>query len=203
MIFKYFDSPEILTGLLNNKTRCNSCEKEEFCFDAELFYGEEKITSICPECLASGVLVDRDIYTCDGDIKELKRQLKKINPTLTEIEVEELARQKTQVLEKTTPYLVAWQEWNWPCADGDYCKFIGYGSRPFYEVLATKISSKRLFSNSFYYNLKAKSDIDYLWTEVLSEKEIKDYNESNEYGMLFYVFRSLNSDKIITIWDCG
>ncbi|RLD74878.1 MAG: hypothetical protein DRJ10_16290, partial [Bacteroidetes bacterium] len=43
MTFKYFDRPEILTGLFDNKTTCDTCKNEKFCFDAELYYGEEEI----------------------------------------------------------------------------------------------------------------------------------------------------------------
>ena len=86
MTFKYFDKPEIITGLRENVTTCDICKEDKFCFDAESFYGYAKITSICPECLAIGKLYDREIYTCDGDITELKRQLKELNPSLSEKE---------------------------------------------------------------------------------------------------------------------
>ena len=203
MVFRYFDRPEILTGLRENKTKCNICQNEKFCFDAELFYGEDELTSICQECLKRGELKSRDIYTCDGDIEELKRQLLEIHPILSTSEIEELAREKTNELEKTTPYLVSCLDWNWPCSEGDYCKFIGFGSRLFYKKLASETTGEKLFKNSFYYNLKDESDVDYLWEEILPEKEIKDYKSSNEYGTLFYVFKNLTSDNIITIWDCS
>ena len=203
MTFKYFDKPEIHTGLLETKITCDICGQEKICFDAEAFYGNDTINSICPDCLSSGQLVDRDIFTCDGDIKELIRQLKDLNPLLTETEVNELATLKTTELEKKTPKLVTWQDWSWPCADGDYCKFIGYGSKPFYNSLATNTTGKDIFSNSLYYNLKDDSDVDYLWDDFMPETEVTDYNESNELSTLFYVFRSLNSEKIITIWDCN
>jgi len=122
---------------------------------------------------------------------------------LTKLQIDDIANQNTTELEKTTPHLVTWQDWSWPCADGDYCKFIGYGSRPFYNSLATTTTGEQLFKNSFYYNLKDDSDIDYLWQDVLPEKEVKDYNDSSELATLFYVFKSLHSDTIITIWDCN
>ena len=203
MTFKYFDRPELFTGLLDSITTCDTCGQDKPCFAAEAFLGSENITSICPDCLASGRLLDTDIFTCEGDIAELKRQLKALNPASTDLEIDNIAKQKTAELEKTTPYLVTWQDWSWPCADGDYCKFIGYGSRPFYNTLATVTTGEELFKNSFYYNLKDDSDIDYLWKEVLPEKEVKDYNDSNKLTTLFYVFKSLNSETIITIWDCN
>jgi uncharacterized protein CbrC (UPF0167 family) len=203
MTFKYFDKPEIFTGLRDSVTTCDTCEQEKFCFDAEAFKGGEDITSICPDCLGTGQLNDRDIFTCNGDIAELKRQLKSQNPSLTDSEIDDIANQKTKELEKTTPHLVTWQDWNWPCADGDYCKFIGFGSRSLYDSLATTTTGEELFKSSFYYYLKDDSNIDYLWLEIIPEKEVKDYNDSNELASLFYVFKSLNSNKIITIWDCN
>jgi len=104
-------------------------------------------------------------------------------------------------LEKKTLHIISWQDWSWPCSDGEYCKFIGYGSKPFYNALATKTTGENLFKNSFYYTLKDDSNVDYLWKEILPENEVKDYKDSNELSTLFYVFRSLNSDKIISIWD--
>jgi len=202
MTFKYFERPEIFIGLRDKKITCDTCGQENFCFDAEAFYGTEEISSICPDCLANGKLIDKDIFTCDGDITELKRQLRDLHPTLTDLEIENIANQKTFELEKTTPQLVSWQNWSWPCSDGDYCQFIGYGSRPFYNVLATKTTGEELFKNSFYYNLKVDSDIDYLWKDILPETKVRDYTDSNEMKTLFYVFKSLSSEKIITIWDC-
>ena len=199
MTFKYYDKPELFTGLRNTETTCDTCGQEKICFDAEAFYGTEDINSICPDCLSSGQLNEKNIFTCNGDIEELKQQLKNLNPTLTDTEIENIAQQKTTELEKTTPHLVTWQDWDWPCADGDYCKFIGFGSKPFYKNLAPDLPTEDFFKKSFYDN---GSDTDYLWKEVLPDKEIKNFEDSNKYGTLFYVFKSLNSDKILTIWDC-
>jgi hypothetical protein len=145
-----------------------------------------------------GQLNDKNIFTCNGDIEELKQQLKILNPTLTKIEIESIAQQKTTELEKTTPHLVTWQDWNWPCADGEYCKFIGFGSKPLYNEIAKYENVELFFKNSFY---DSNYYEEYLWEEV-PEKMILNYTESEQYFTLFYVFKSLNSDKILTIWDC-
>lgn len=198
MTFKYFDKPELFVGLRETKTICDTCGQEKVCFDAEAFYGTDDLTSICPDCLASGQLIHKNAFTCDGDIEELKQQIKRLNPDLTNDEIQNIADQKTIELVTTTPHLVTWQDWQWPCADGDYCRFIGYGSKPFYKELAKQIPVEEFFKDSFY---DIESYIDYLWKDVVPDKEIKNYNDSNMYGALFYVFKSLNSDKIITIWD--
>lgn len=148
--------------------------------------------------LAGGLLIHKNAFTCDGDIEELKQQITRLNPGLTNDEIQNIANQKTIELVTTTPHLVTWQDWQWPCADGDYCRFIGYGSKPYYKELAKQIPVEEFFKDSFY---DIESYIDYLWKDVVPDKEIKNYNDSNLYGALFYVFKSLNSDKIITIWD--
>lgn len=199
MTFKYFYKPELYVGLRDIKTTCDTCGLEKICFDAEAFYGTDDLTSICPECLAGGKLVEKDAYTCNGDIEELEKQIKHLNPNLTNSDIQASAEQKTTDLEKTTPHLVTWQDWNWPCADGDYCKFIGYGSKPFYQKLAKQVSVEDFFRESFY---NPDSYIDNLWKEVVPDKEIRNYTDSNKYGTLFYVFESISSDKIVTTWDC-
>jgi uncharacterized protein CbrC (UPF0167 family) len=150
-------------------------------------------------CLSNGLLNDKDVFTCEGDIEELKRQLKVLNPTLDYLEIESVAQQKTKELEKTTPHLITWQDWSWPCADGDYCKFVGFGSKPLYRNLAADLQTEDFFKNSFY---DKDSDTEYLWKEALPDKEIRNYEDSNKYGTLFYIFKSLNSNKILTVWDC-
>jgi uncharacterized protein CbrC (UPF0167 family) len=199
MTFKYFDRPDLFVGLRNIETVCDTCRQSKFCFDAEGFYGSDSLASICPECLAVGKLSNLNSFTCDGDVKKLVEQLKQLNPGLTYNAIQDIANAKTIELEKTTPNLATWQDWRWPCSEGDYCKFIGYGSKPLYRVLATDIQVEDFFKDSFY---EPETFIDYLWSEDVPDKPIRNYGDSRQYSRLFYVFQSLKSDKIVTIWDC-
>lgn len=199
MTFKYFDRPDLFVGLRDTETICDTCGQFKFCFDAEGFLGSDNLTSICPECLAFGKLTNLNSFTCDGDIKKLVEQLKQLNPNLTDNEIQDIANEKTIELEKTTPSLITWQDWSWPCLEGDYCKFIGFGTKPMYQLLAKDTPVEDFFKDSFY---KPEQFIDYLWTEAVPNTIIKNYEDSNQYGTLFYVFKSLNSDKIVTTWDC-
>ncbi|WP_128548669.1 CbrC family protein [Larkinella soli] len=201
MTFKYFDKPEIFVGFLDEKTTCDTCGEFTRCFDAEPFYGEETLAAVCPSCLEKGRLYGMDVYTCEGDFSELKRQLTERHPDLDENEIDAMAEEKTRELEKTTPHLVTWQDWLWPCADGDYCQFIGYGSRPLYNRLSRDFNGQALFESSLYYTLRDDSDADALWEEEMPRKEVRTYEESSRYSTLFYVFKSLHSDQIITTWD--
>ena len=198
MTFKYFDKPDLFVGLRDKETICDTCEQNKFCFDAEAFYGSDDLTSICPECLVKGALIERDSFTCEGDMANLVEQLQELNPEITEEEVQKIADQKTTELEKTTPHLITWQDWSWPCLDGDYCKFIGYGSKPFYKSLANGTTVEEFFEESFYDPDSYNED---LWDDVPG-KLIKNYEDSSQYGTLFYVFKSLTSDQIVTVVDC-
>lgn len=198
MIFKYYDKPELFTGLTNTERICDICRKENFCFDAEAFYGIDRLKLICPDCLVNGKLNEINSFTCNGDKSELKRQIKKLNPKLSDVEIERIVKEKTFELEKTTPHLITWQDWEWPCADGDYCKFIGFGSKPLFRELAINEPAETFFKNSFY---DSNYYEDYLWEEV-PDNLILNHVESEQYFTLFYVFQSLNSDRIVIIWDC-
>ncbi|MBK7036278.1 MAG: CbrC family protein [Bacteroidetes bacterium] len=201
MAFKYFEDPEEIIGLSDELITCDFCNKEKKCFDGSSFFGEDSFENICPECLKGGKLNTLDIFSCSGDIEELKLQLKSLQPELSAQEINSIAEKKTKELEKETPHLITWQDWLWPVSNGDYCKFIGYGSKSLYNKLAIKSSGEVLFKGSIYKDLKEDSDVEYLWDEVLPQDEINNYEESSEYDTVFYVFKSLTSKNIITIWD--
>ena len=203
MNFTYFENPLKFSPLKDGLNMCDTCGLEKICFDATLFYGQDQITAICPECLAEGKLMDRDIFTCQGHTEELKVQLKDIHAGWSDQEVEDDAAKRTSVLEKTTPHLVTWQDWEWPCVDGDYCKFIGYGSKALYASLAPGTDGEQLFKNSFYDIVLEDDHIDGFWEGTLPEESINDYEESTDYDTLFYVFKSLHSDTIVTVWDAS
>ncbi|MBD2704153.1 CbrC family protein [Spirosoma sp. BT702] len=200
MDFKYFANPELYVGFLADKVACTGCDIVKECFDATGFYGQEKIDAICTDCLGNGKLIGRSISTCEGDATRLKQQLRQLNPSLSWPDIANVVKLKTDELEKTTPQLVTWQDWLWPCSDGDYCRFIGYGSQVLYKKIAHDGRGKRLFIQSLTMD-SDDVDADELWDEYLPEKEIKDYQDSSDHSTLFYVFKSLHSDEIKTIWD--
>jgi uncharacterized protein CbrC (UPF0167 family) len=201
VIAKYFQSPEKFAIFHEGIVKCDICHTVARCFDASFFYGENSLDAVCADCLSSGKLGDIDSSTCQGDIGELKRQLRFINPSLQPAEIDRIATEKTLELEKTTPPVITWQDWDWPCADGDYCNFIGYGSRVLYEKLATNGDGKKLFSDSIYYNQEDETDAEELWDESMSLHEINNNDEAEALGVLFYVFKSMKSNKIVTVWD--
>lgn len=201
--FKYFARPDRFSVLTGEETTCDICHETRRCFDASLYSGEETIDTICPECLAGGRLKDRDIFTCEGDIEAIIDQLQALYPERSNAEIEKKAREKTAELEKTTPKLVSWQEWSWPAIDGDYGIFIGFGSKTLYNRMAEGNDGSWLFQESLYHSVKDESDGDELWEEAMPAKDIPDFDASQEHDTLFYVFKSLHSDQIVTIWDAA
>jgi len=201
MHFTYFENPEKFSPSIAGAVSCATCGEERVCFDASLYFGTEKISAICAGCLADGQLLSRDIFTCEGDRDELKRQVKALHPTWSESAISKVVEEKTTALEKTTPYLLTWQDGIWPCADGDYCVFIGYGSRPLYKALAGGASGEGLFLRSLVRGDDDDDETDFFWDDVMPEEEIDDHEASMAYSILFYVFRSMHSSSIITLWD--
>ncbi len=201
MLFPYFVHYEQFAAFLEGETTCDCCRQTKHCLDAASFYGEETIKAICPDCLAGGELKGRDIYTCEGDITELIRQIQVLHPGWPVTQVEKLAAEKTEELEKTTPPIISWQDWPWPCADGDYCTFIGYGSKALYNRLAKDQDGAWLFQLSLYHLVKEDADADKLWEESMPDREIRDHAASQEHGTIFYVFESRPTSQIVTVWD--
>lgn len=201
MDFTYFEHPEKYSPMSEDEVPCDICGKEKICFDGEVFFGTDQVSFICSNCLSKGKLMDMDIFSCEGDVEELRRQVRAAHADWNDEAIAIDVEQKSAALEKTTPHLVTWQDWPWPAADGDYCRFIGYGSRQKYASLSKDADGEILFKQSLYYAVKEDADADELWQDLLPEEDIADYNESAEMPVLFYVFRSLHSDRILTVWD--
>ncbi len=200
-VFPYFAQPERFAVFLEAETACDCCQQVKSCLDAATFYGEETIDAICLDCLASGQLKSRDIFTCEGDTAELTRQIQVLHPDWSATEVQKEVQAKTETLEKTTPKVLSWQDWVWPCADGDYCTFVGYGSKALYNRLAKDGDGDWLFQRSFYHTVKGEADMDELWEDSMPIKEIKDQVASQDYETLFYVFQSRGGGDVVTVWD--
>ena len=124
MTFTYLDQPALFVGVSDENPRCDLCHQQKPFFDAAGFFGEDKFAFICPDCLSNGRLYERDRYTCQGDVAELKRQLKALHPALSKAALDDVP-----------------------------------------------------------------------------QKRIQDYADSSNYSTLFYVFKRLHSDQIITLWD--
>lgn len=198
MDFKYFENYNNLSSFTKDKVECQICKSLIVCFNST-FYGLEKINHICPNCIFNKKIYDRDISLNEADISSLILQLRDINKGLDEKEIIEIANKKTKELEKATPQLIAWQGFEWPCLDGDYAKFIGFGSKPFFNSLAPDGKGKKLFKKSITPELMNNLEDDF-WDNI-PDKLITTLNKSNDYSALTYVFKSLLSEKIVILMD--
>lgn len=195
MEFKYFKDFERFTTLSEGEVECEICNQESVCFDP-VFLGDEDVEFICPKCLFEKKLYGRNIFTNSGNFEELQSQISEAYPELSQEQQIELAKDRDRELEQATPQLITWQDFQWPCIDGDYGKFIGYGSKAFFNSLSTDADGKSLFKESLHPDLK-EYYTEQQWIEMVPDNIINDYKESNEYSMLFYVFKSLTSDRLI------
>ena len=199
--FKYFESPGNFGHFLDEETACEICGHHTKCFDGSAFIGENDIDAICQDCLANGKVLEYDVVTCQGDTTELRTQLQVLHRGASAGEIDDMVKEKTTGLETTTPPLITWQDWEWPCADGDYCLFIGYGSKQLYNELSGNKQGFDLFADSIYYSQEDDTDTEALWDESMSSKRINNNADAEKLSVLFYVFKSLHSNKIVTIWD--
>ena len=198
MEFKYFEDFERLSFLSEEKVECKFCKEQIRCFD--LGSGDDEIF-VCPKCLSGKKLYGESIFTNEGDFELLLHQIKNTFPDLTNEAQYKLAELRTKEIEQATPELVTWQDMRWPCIDADYAKFIGYGSKPFLNSLADDGDGKSLLKKSMHSQLQEYYTDDQ-WEEMLLDEPINDSKESNDWSVLFYVFRSLSSEKIVIWWDC-
>jgi len=197
MEFKYFEDFERLSFLTEYKVKCEFCEKQILCF--ELGSGNDEVF-VCPQCLSEKKLYGGIISTNQGNFELLLSQIKNTFFDLTNEAQYKLAEERTKEIEQATPTLVTWQDMRWPCIDADYAKFIGYGSKPFLNSLAHDGDGKSLLEKSIHPELK-EYYTDYQWEEMLLDEPINDSKESNEWSVLFYIFKSLSSEKVIIWWD--
>lgn len=201
MQFKYFLQPERFANWLPLPAKCSFCEAETNCLDGKAFQGSDVFAAICAGCLSSGKLYGQDSYAFEGDIEALQHQLHLRKPEKSMKAVNARAGEITDELERTTPPIYTHQNWYWPCAGGDYCTFVGYGSKGLYDFLAPDGDGEELFKNSLYHTVEDLSDVDELWEENMPVEPIDSLNAAKALETLFYVFRPQQGSRVITVWD--
>ena len=200
--FKYFADYERLAGLDAVQKECSICREQKNCFCGAL-YGTERTDRVCVDCLTGDRLAGRDIMTNCGNRVELVEQLSLLNPSASEDERTRLADLRSNELEKRTPHLITWQDMDWPCLDGDYAQFIGYGSKPMFASLDSGGDGRAALQRHIHPELYHTVD-DGFWIEMVPDKIIKDYSDTEQYSALIYVFRSVvNRSNYLILWDCN
>lgn len=113
-----------------------------------------------------------------------------------------LAQLKTRELVKTTPPLLASTAFLWPALAGEYAKFIGYGSKQFYETLSSKTDAFTYFCNSINEEPDKQKAREF-WETKLPEEIIKNFNDSLTINPRVFVFQSLKSNLIVSKIENG
>jgi len=125
-------------------------------------------------------LYDRSIYANEGNYTILLLQIQETFSELTKEQQEQLAKERTKELEQATSQLITWQDMQWHCLDGDYAKFIGYGSKPFFNSLDLNANGQEFFRQNLHSELKEYYSEEQ-WLNMVPDELIMNYNESNEY----------------------
>jgi uncharacterized protein CbrC (UPF0167 family) len=198
--FKYFRDPERFAVILSKGTECDICHRVRRCFDASVFYGRERYTAFCFECVAAGRLAEVGAFGVNGDYGALKRQLQALNPGLPPDEVEQQARAITVRFEATTPKLLTWQDWAWPAHCGDYCQFVRMAGQADFNALAENGDGKRLFSTSLCRDL-SESAVDDIWTALKPGSIGGISDPADNWSPMAYIFRCLKCGAIVTGFD--
>lgn len=197
MNFKYFENFEKFCSMTKEPKRCQICNENKICFDSA-FYGTENIEQVCSQCIYDKNLFGRKISTNSTRKDKFLNHLMNFDKSLSENEAIEIANKLTKEIEQATPYLLTWQDMDWPFIDGDFAKFVAFGSKAFFNSHADDGNGKKLFNESIHEELLSyKHDDD--WEEMLPDDLINNLEESEQYGVLYYVFQSLKSDNLI-IW---
>lgn len=200
--FKYFADYERLVGLNETPSECSICHEQKHCLGGGL-YGTDRIERVCATCLANHCLFGRDIQSNNGNRRQLSEQLRTLNPSASEVQLKQIADTRTRELEQTTPHLITWQDMDWPCLDGDYAQFIGYGSKPLLTSMDHGNDGKAALQRFIHPELKSTID-DEFWRDMVPDKVINDFSDTEQYGTLLYVFRSLtDSVNFVIMWDCN
>ncbi len=190
MKFKYILDYNKLVGTAT-KEQCRTCNTNTLCLNEVCFrcYQEQESLKKCPEEF-------RDLYTIARP-EEIRKQLKDIHPDWSDHKIDEIARIRDNEIEHGTPVINGYQNFQWPCIDGDYVEFIAYGCKPFYNTLSK--NGKEAFEKSIHDEMKDDLYDEY-WEERVPDEIINSVGETN-YATLFFVFKSLHSDKIVTYMD--
>ncbi len=190
MKFKYISDYNKLIGL-STQGECRICNHNTSCFNEVCYrcYQEQESLKNCPEEF-------RDLYTVARP-DEIRKQLKLINPDWNDEKIDQIARKRDHEIEHGTPLINGYQSFQWPCIDGDYAEFIAYGCKPFYNTISK--DGKKAFETSVHEEVKDCLYEEY-WEERVPDEVIHSSNDTN-YATLFFVFKSLHSDKIVTYID--
>src|SRR5947208_2790255 len=134
--FRYFRDPHAFAYYTADPQECGLCQKERPGYEGP-FYGEEEVDFVCEPCLAAGRLAEHDLSANEGDAQALRQQLVVRDPPQSLLDIEVTVQERTKELERATPHLGSWQDWQWPAHCGDYCSYVKLAGKADLETAAS------------------------------------------------------------------
>ena len=189
--YKYFLQPHNFSTYTGEPHLCDLCGTEQAGYKGP-FYGLKQIEFVCEDCLVDGRLAEFNAFTNEGNIGELRKQIKEIHPEFSETDLEEIVKDRDFELLHRTPHVVSWQDFFWPVHCGDYCCFLKEAGKLDLIPIAPDGKYHLLFN-----------DIDdegfrYFW-EGIRQDSPKD--NSTAYSIGVYLFQCLHCQKYIVLND--
>jgi uncharacterized protein CbrC (UPF0167 family) len=197
--FRYFDHPHQFSTYRSEPESCSICGTERSGYGGPFYGYDDETDFVCEECLASGRLAEHRLWTNSGDQAALERQLRNLQPPLDEEALQALKSERTDELERRTPEVMTWQDFNWPAHCGDYCRFVKEVGIPDLERLAPDGDGLRFFA-SHCEDIENIEHAREVWPGIRP-----DSPESGAlaYDVGVYLFECLTCGETVLLWDCS
>ena len=196
--FRYFRNPHRFSTYSERLQACDLCRETKPGYRGP-FYGSGRAEFVCEGCLAVGKLAEQGLATNDGDVGALRRQLHDLNPALDEERCERLVRERTTELERRTPHLVTWQDFEWPAHCGDYLCFIEEVGQPDLNALAQDGDGCSFLATHLHEQYREQLPTVELWSSIRPDSP---RDNANAYTVGVWLFQCLHCGMYVILWDC-
>jgi len=142
-----------------------------------------------------GKLAEKELYTNEGDITELHKQLKSLQPELTNKQLKELVTTRNSELEQRTPAPVTWQDFSWPVHCGDFCCYIKEVGKADLNSLAVDGNGQDFFENHLD---DPDTDAEEVWETIRPDSP---QNATLAYSVGVYLFQCVHCAEYLILWD--
>ncbi len=193
--FKYFKYPHHFSKHQTQPETCGICGLSLSGYRGS-FIGEIELEFVCEDCLVLGKSADKEVYTNQGNIEELRKQLKGLQPELTHKELTVLVAARNTELEQRTPAPVTWQDFLWPVHCGNYCCYIKEVGKADLNDLAEGGDGQAFFENNL---TDADTDAEEVWEAIRPDSPP---NATLAYSVGVYLFQCLYCAEYLILWAC-
>ncbi len=196
--FRYFERPHDFSTYQQEPARCEVCEREGYGYEGPFYGLERDIEFVCEDCLSSGRLQALDIFTNEGDLASLRRQLRELRPRLSGAELNRLVSEREAELCYRTPHLTTWQDFFWPAHCGDFCRFVKEIGKPELSALAHD-GDGVAFLAAHARDISDLSHAREVWEDIRPDIP---RDGAVAYSVGVYLFRCVTCDEPVLLWDC-